>query len=416
MRSLAIGAGGLILSATVLAVPPPAPPPPMPVVPDDAPSGREFLDRVIETLRTVDSVAYRAVERRWLNGEPAWTCEGEVTLRRAEGEGASGAGRLVRGEFIDHTTGERRRFEYSSVGSMVTGIDHDSGSVHRAAMLHGGRSISQRLVRGSMLTHFKYLQADPGNWWAEEIVPDDLGGDPALGAGSRVLLMRERQGQRPGQQVERFGADHLPRGYVSHRIDREGNEIVTSLAISDLRVNVPAPDGAFLVTLPPEYERITHVFPPFDPELDDRSWVGRRAPGWTFETVEGEEYTPSEERGRITMLYFWSRACLPCVQQLPKLQEMHEKLSARGLDLVAVNTWDDDLAGATEFLRERGCTFTSVGSGTPYVQTFGTNGLPNQLLIGAHGEVLDVAGRNVLWRRGGFDGFVDDYMAQLNVR
>lgn len=42
--------------------------------------------------------------------------------------------------------------------------------------------------------------------------------------------------------------------------------------------------------------------------------------------------------------------------------------------------------------------------------------LQHQLLIGAHGEVLDVAGRNVLWRRGGFDGFVDDYMAQLNVR
>lgn len=57
--------------------------------------------------------------------------------------------------------------------------------------------------------------------------------------------------------------------------------------------------------------------------------VGKLAPNFTLENLDGEEVSLEEYRGKIVMLNFWATTCKFCVEEMPdmnKLQEENEDL------------------------------------------------------------------------------------------
>lgn len=57
--------------------------------------------------------------------------------------------------------------------------------------------------------------------------------------------------------------------------------------------------------------------------------VGKLAPNFTLENLNGEEVSLEEYRGKIVMLNFWATTCKFCVEEMPdmnKLQEENEDL------------------------------------------------------------------------------------------
>lgn len=57
--------------------------------------------------------------------------------------------------------------------------------------------------------------------------------------------------------------------------------------------------------------------------------VGKLAPNFTLENLDGEEVSLEEYRGKIVMLNFWATTCKFCIKEMPdmnKLQEENEDL------------------------------------------------------------------------------------------
>lgn len=79
---------------------------------------------------------------------------------------------------------------------------------------------------------------------------------------------------------------------------------------------------------------------------------GSRIPDFAFTDLAGKSRNFSELRGKVVLLDFWGTWCIPCVQELPKLQEAYEAFQGRGFEILSLD-YNDDLEKLQKFVAER---------------------------------------------------------------
>lgn len=119
--------------------------------------------------------------------------------------------------------------------------------------------------------------------------------------------------------------------------------------------------------------------------------VGVDAPGFAAATLD----TPvrmkslSDYRGEVILLNIWATWCIPCREEMPEIQRLHEELGDKGLKIVAVSV---DNAGEEqkirEFVSDFGLTFQVLHDGTGAIQNiYRTTGVPETFIIDRDGVV-----------------------------
>jgi thiol-disulfide isomerase/thioredoxin len=132
--------------------------------------------------------------------------------------------------------------------------------------------------------------------------------------------------------------------------------------------------------------------------------VGRPAPDFAVkEWVIGPATTLSDLKGKVTVLEFWATWCKPCEQVFPKLNQLHQEHSDRGLSIVALTRFfmsygapeqmqREELALIGSFVENLGVQFRVGVSEDEQTQTrFGATGLPLMVLVDRRGLVRNVA-------------------------
>ena len=89
--------------------------------------------------------------------------------------------------------------------------------------------------------------------------------------------------------------------------------------------------------------------------------------------------------GQVVILNLWASYCAPCVQELPSLLALHEKMPQ--VAVVAVSTDQDD-AVYRKFLDRHHVTLTTVRDETGRVnQLYGTQLIPETYIIDRNGTI-----------------------------
>lgn len=128
--------------------------------------------------------------------------------------------------------------------------------------------------------------------------------------------------------------------------------------------------------------------------------IGQPAPEIVVaEWINGEPTTLADLRGQVVILEFWATWCKPCHEMFPKLNELHDAHSARGLNILALTRHylayggdatarEEELNLVRQFVAERNVKFTvSVAEDERLQALYGATGLPAVALIDRRGIV-----------------------------
>lgn len=128
--------------------------------------------------------------------------------------------------------------------------------------------------------------------------------------------------------------------------------------------------------------------------------VGQPAPEIAVaEWINGEPVSLEDLRGQVVLLEFWATWCKPCHEMFPKLNELHEAHSERGLKILSLTrhylaygggagSREDELNLIRQFVAERNLRFPVGVAADERLQTlYGATGLPAVALIDRRGTV-----------------------------
>ena len=86
--------------------------------------------------------------------------------------------------------------------------------------------------------------------------------------------------------------------------------------------------------------------------------IGKEAPGFSGKTLEGENISLSDYKGKVTLIDVWASWCKPCKEGFPFLIELYNQYSDKDFSVLAVNI-DEEKDNAKKFL-------TSLNKDVPF--------------------------------------------------
>lgn len=68
-----------------------------------------------------------------------------------------------------------------------------------------------------------------------------------------------------------------------------------------------------------------------------KPWAGGATPPFALRDISGKEHKLADYRGKVVVLNFWATWCEPCLQEMPSMQRLHDKLRGRPFAILAVD-------------------------------------------------------------------------------
>lgn len=119
--------------------------------------------------------------------------------------------------------------------------------------------------------------------------------------------------------------------------------------------------------------------------------VGSKAPNFRAQTVDSvpRTHTLDDYKGQVVLLNIWGTFCLPCRDEMPAIQKLHEALAPEGLKVVAVSMDDPGSADKIRaFVKEFGLTFQILYDPTGKITNdYQTTGVPETFVIARDGVI-----------------------------
>jgi thiol-disulfide isomerase/thioredoxin len=116
---------------------------------------------------------------------------------------------------------------------------------------------------------------------------------------------------------------------------------------------------------------------------------GTELPGLTYTTFDGDERTLSSD-GRPLVLNFWAANCVPCVEEMPALEEVYREVSPQ-VAMLGLQTAEGAEAGL-RMIDTTGVTYPVARdpSGDVLITFAGGFTLPTTVFVAADGRIADI--------------------------
>jgi thiol-disulfide isomerase/thioredoxin len=110
---------------------------------------------------------------------------------------------------------------------------------------------------------------------------------------------------------------------------------------------------------------------------------------WAPLTMADIELDLSRYEGKVVIVDFWASWCVPCRRSFPWMNRMHDKYTADGLVIIAVNL-DRSTDDAARFLAKYPAKFEIVYDPTGVLaKKYRVEVMPSSIIIGRNGEMIE---------------------------
>jgi len=114
--------------------------------------------------------------------------------------------------------------------------------------------------------------------------------------------------------------------------------------------------------------------------------IGAAAPDFTVRDTD-RTVTLSQLKGQVVVLNFWATWCPPCIEEMPSLVQMQQRMKAKGVTVLAVSVDVDD-GNYRRFLKDHNVNLLSVRDADQKSNNlYGTFKFPETYVIDRNGVV-----------------------------
>lgn len=124
-----------------------------------------------------------------------------------------------------------------------------------------------------------------------------------------------------------------------------------------------------------------------DPNAAASPLIGRTAPSFVLETLDGHPVTLKQLHGRPVVLNFWASWCIACRVEHPYLVQAWRRYAPHGVVFVGV-IYQDTPVDARSFMRQQGGKwFAATDPGQQTAVDYGVGKIPETYFIDRKGVV-----------------------------
>ncbi len=109
--------------------------------------------------------------------------------------------------------------------------------------------------------------------------------------------------------------------------------------------------------------------------------------------IDGRAVDLKALRDKVVLISFWATDCTPCVEELPELKALYEKLKPQGFEIVGVSL-DGNKASLLRMIKEKNIPWPNHFDGKrfegPFASEFGVWAIPDNWLLDRDGRVCEV--------------------------
>ena len=109
---------------------------------------------------------------------------------------------------------------------------------------------------------------------------------------------------------------------------------------------------------------------------------------WQLATLDGEEVSLAEFRGKTIFIDTWATWCKPCVAQMPSIQRLYDAHPGEEYAFLLISTEYEDPERVRKYIEEKGYTFPVYLTTKERPPMFQRPTVPWTYVINAAGEVV----------------------------
>jgi peroxiredoxin len=125
----------------------------------------------------------------------------------------------------------------------------------------------------------------------------------------------------------------------------------------------------------------------------------KAAPDFTLPNADGQQVSLQQYRGKVVFLNFWATWCIPCREEMPALERLHQTYQAQDLAVISIDL-KETAEQVKAFFEKHSLSFPALldQNGSVF-RDYLVAGMPTTYLIGRDGTLLarGIGGRD--WTR-----------------
>lgn len=116
------------------------------------------------------------------------------------------------------------------------------------------------------------------------------------------------------------------------------------------------------------------------------------APDFSLETMQGEKFTLSDQKGKVVVLNFWATWCPPCREEIPAFMELHKEMQDEGVLFAGISIDEEEWEEVRPYAEEMNINYPIMVDNRNVSREYGPiRSIPTTFIINKKGQVEYVA-------------------------
>ena len=118
--------------------------------------------------------------------------------------------------------------------------------------------------------------------------------------------------------------------------------------------------------------------------------IGLPAPDFTFPGLDGKMVSLSDYTGKVVLVNIWATWCPPCVEEMPSMEKLYQKLKDKDFEILAVSVDSLGAKAVAPFMKKHNLTFPALIDSAGTSRTiYRTTGIPESFIIDKKGILIE---------------------------